>query len=152
LTNLKNQRRLSASLLKCGRNRVRFDPERIDDVSKATTREDVRHLIQGGAIKAKQKQGISSFRKKKIKAQKDKGRRRGPGSKKGGAKTRSSKKREWIKKIRALRSLLKGLRESGAIDSSTYRRYYKRAGAGEFYSKAQLKQHLKSEGVIKNES
>jgi large subunit ribosomal protein L19e len=149
LSNLKNQRRLAASLLKCGKNRVWLDPERLDEISEATTRRDVKRLIQSDAIKANQKKGISSWRRKHAMAQRAKGKRRGAGSKKGGAETRLARKREWITRIRALRSLLKELKEKGAIDSSTYRRYYKRAKSGDFYSKAQLKQHLKSEGFIK---
>ncbi len=42
---LKMQRRIAADLLKCGENRVWIDPERIDDVATAITREDIRRLI-----------------------------------------------------------------------------------------------------------
>jgi large subunit ribosomal protein L19e len=149
LSGLKNQRRLAASLLKCGKNRVWFDPERIDEISEATTRRDVMRLIRSNAIKASQKKGMSSWRRKQVMAQKAKGRRKGAGSKKGGMETRLARKREWVSRVRALRSLLKELKQKGVINSSTYRRYYTRAKSGDFYSKAQLKQHLKAEGFIK---
>jgi large subunit ribosomal protein L19e len=121
----------------------------MDEISEATTRRDIMRLIRSNAIKASQKKGISSWRRKQAMAQKAKGRRRGAGSKKGGVETRLSRKREWISRVRALRSLLRELKEKGVIDSSTYRHYYTRAKSGDFYSKAQLKQHLKSEGFIK---
>ena len=74
---LKNQRRMAAELLDCGANRVWIDPNRIEDVADAITRNDIRILINWGLIKAKQKRGISSGRRKHLAAQKKKGRQRG---------------------------------------------------------------------------
>ena len=45
MTNLSGQRRLAAQILKVGQNRVWIDPERIDDVDGAITREEIRKLI-----------------------------------------------------------------------------------------------------------
>ena len=39
MTGLTSQRRLAAQILKIGQNRVWIDPERIDDVEVAITRE-----------------------------------------------------------------------------------------------------------------
>ena len=63
--NLTTQKRLAASILKVGLNRVWIDPERIEEVSMAITREGVKQLINDGAIKAKPQKGISSYRSKK---------------------------------------------------------------------------------------
>ena len=38
--NLKNQRRIAASLLKCGENRVWIDPNRLEDASDAIRSEE----------------------------------------------------------------------------------------------------------------
>ena len=78
--NLTTQKRLAADILKVGLNRVWIDPERIEEVSRAITRDGVRQLINQGAIKAKPKTGISSYRSKKIAQQKKKGKRKGKGS------------------------------------------------------------------------
>ena len=78
--NLTTQKRLAASILKVGLNRVWIDPERLEEVSMAITREGVKQLINDGAIKAKPQKGISSYRSKKIKEQKAKGKRKGRGS------------------------------------------------------------------------
>ncbi len=60
MTDLRNQRRMAATILKCGENRVWMDPDRTDEVAKSVTRGDIKILINGGAVKSKQVQGISS--------------------------------------------------------------------------------------------
>ena len=45
MTDLSSQRRLAAQILKIGQNRVWIDPERMDDVEGAITREEVRKLF-----------------------------------------------------------------------------------------------------------
>ena len=70
--NLTTQKRLAASILKVGLNRVWMDPERMEEISMAITREGVMQLINDGAIKAKPQKGISSYRSKKIAEQKAK--------------------------------------------------------------------------------
>ena len=75
MTDLRNQQRMAASILKCGENRVWMDSDRTDEIAKAVTRGDIRILISGKAIKSRQIQGISSGRKKFIQKQKGKGRK-----------------------------------------------------------------------------
>ena len=116
LMNLTTQRRLAASILKVGENRVWIDPNEAEEVSRAITRESVKQLIDQGIIKARPKTGISSYRSKKIKAQKAKGRRKGRGSIKGAKKARTPKKQVWMKTIRALRTDLREMRDAGEID------------------------------------
>ncbi|MEM2875660.1 MAG: 50S ribosomal protein L19e, partial [Candidatus Bathyarchaeia archaeon] len=40
--NLRNQRRLATEVLKVGKSRVWFDPERIEDIELAITRDEIR--------------------------------------------------------------------------------------------------------------
>ncbi len=47
---LKAQKRMAAEILKCGENRVYFDPYLIDDIKMAITREDIRNLVKEGII------------------------------------------------------------------------------------------------------
>ena len=149
MTDLRNQRRTASSILKCGENRVWMDPDRADEIAKAVTRRDIMILINGGAIKSKQIKGISSGRKKFNMKQKEKGRRRGHGSRKGAKYARLPKKERWIRTIRPLRSYLKQLRDEKSIDRSIYRKYYKKAKGGEFRSKHHLETHLIADGIIK---
>jgi len=152
MTDLRNQRRMAASLLKCGRSRVWMDHDRLEEIAKAVTKEDIRVLINGKAIKSRQDRGISSGRKKFKVKQKEKGRRRGHGSRKGAKYARLPKKERWIRTIRPIRSYLKTLRDEKQINASTYRKYYMRAKGGEFRSKHHLHTHLISDGILKEEA
>jgi large subunit ribosomal protein L19e len=151
MTDLRNQRRMAAEILKCGVNRVWMDNDRLDEIAKAVTKDDVRILVNGKAIKARAVIGISSGRKKYATKQKEKGRRRGHGSRKGAQKARKPKKEKWIKTIRPIRFHLKTLRAEKKITSSVYRRYYMKAKGGEFRNKHHLETHMLSDGVIKEE-
>jgi len=151
MADLHNQKRLASEILKIGKSRVRIDPDRGEEVAAAVTRADVRKLIAGGVITSVQKTGVSRGRGRKLDMQKKKGRRTGPGSRKGAAGARDPRKDRWVHLIRALRDELRTLRESGAIDASTYRTYYVRAKGGQFRSRAHLKSHMKTEGALPEE-
>ncbi len=151
MTDLRNQRRMAADILKCGVNRVWMDEDRTDEIAKAVTRKDIKILIHGGAITSKQIQGISRGRKKYAANQKAKGRRRGHGSRKGAKYARLPRKERWIRTIRPIRTYLKELREGKKIDAHTYRKYYRKAKGGEFRNKQHLKTHLISDGKLTEE-
>ena len=149
MTDLRNQRRMAASILKCGRNRVWMDSDRTDEIAKAVTRADVKILINGGAIKSKQIQGISRGRKKFNQKQKDKGRRKGHGSRKGAKYARLPRKERWIRTIRPIRTYLRQLRDDKTIEKNVYRKYYRKAKGGEFRSKHHLRTRMTSDGFLK---
>lgn len=52
MSDLASQKRIAAAILKCGVNRVWFDPERQADIEAAISRNDLRELIAEGAIRA----------------------------------------------------------------------------------------------------
>lgn len=145
------QKRLSALLLKCGENRVRFDPERLEDISDAITRGDIRSLINSGAIFKLQKKGTSRFRAKKRTMQRIKGRRRGIGKRQGTKYSKITRKRQWINRIRVLRRALKKLKDEKVIPTNTYRKYYKWAKGGVFTSRANLELHMKMNNDLKKD-
>ena len=138
--------------MKCGNTRVWMDPDRLEEIAKAVTRGDVTLLVNGGAIKSLQKQGISSGRHKYILHQKHKGRRTGQGSRKGPKHARLSKKDRWISTIRPIRTYLRELRTEKKIDAHTYRVYYRKSKGGVFRSKQHLKSHLLADHIIKEEA
>lgn len=146
---LNSQRMIAAKLLKCGESRVWMDPSRAADIADAITAGDVRKLISDGVINARPKKGLSSFRKKKKAAQKKKGRMRGKGSFKGKQGTRLQKKQAWMKTVRAIRSLLRELREKKEIDNKTYRDIYMKAKSGYFRSRAHVMIHIERGGLLK---
>jgi large subunit ribosomal protein L19e len=142
MTDLSNQKRIAASLLKCGVHRVWFDPERSTDIQNAISREDVRGLIGEGAIKAEQIRGVSRGRARAKMAKRSYGHCKGPGRRKGATGARNSGKDRWMQKIRAIRKSLKELRENGGVDSHMYRLLYRKAAGGQFRSVAHLKAQL----------
>ena len=147
--NLTPQKRMAAEILKCGENRIYFDPYLIEDISLAITREDVRNLIKQGVIQKKYKTGISKRRKNVRHEKKKKGRGRGLGKRKGKKHARNPKKRAWIKRIRPQRRELKKLRDRKLITAAIYRKLYKNAKGGMFASVAQLNRYIKEKELIR---
>lgn len=146
---LKNQRRLAASVLGVGANRVWIDPARISDAETAITRQDVRRLIGSGVIQARPVKGVSRGRARVLHRKRLEGRRRGIGSREGSKHARLPKKEIWMSTIRAVRTRLKALRESKVITNVSYRRLYKLSKGGVFKSKASLNQYIKSAGMLR---
>ncbi len=142
MTDITSQRRIAASLLKCGVNRVWFNPERISDIKNAISREDVRGLIGEGVIDDRQKVGVSRGRARARIAKRSYGHCKGPGRRKGAAGARNPSKRAWIQKIRAIRKTLVELRADGTLDPHSYRLLYRRAAGGQFRNVAHLKAHV----------
>lgn len=147
------QRRLAASIMGIGRNRVWIstDPKEQENILDAITREQVRGLIARNVIQKRPEIGVSRSRARIRAAQRVKGRRRGHGTRKGGKDVRTPQKRRWIGVIRAVRRRLRELRAQGRIDPRAYRRFYRQAKGGMFKSKAHLEQQLRAAGVVKEE-
>ena len=143
------QRRMAMELLKCGKARVWIDPKQIDEVSEAVTKKDIRRLISYRVIQVHPRRGVSRGRARARTVKKLKGRRRGPGSRKGAKYARTPRKRGWILKIRPIREELRRLREEGKLDQATYRAYYKKARGGMFHSRNHLLSQLQASGIIK---
>jgi large subunit ribosomal protein L19e len=140
---LKTARRLAASILKVGEGRVWLDPEDAEAIASAVTRDDVRRLIKAGAIQARPIRGVSRFRARRNRIKRMKGRRRGPGTRKGSMGARLARKKRWMATIRAIRRRLRELKEMGEIDTRGYRKLYRMAKGGAFRSKAHLEAVVK---------
>jgi len=138
------QRRLAADLLKCGIHRVKFDPERLEEIAEAITREDVRRLIEDGAIYKEQEKGVSRVRVRMRRRKK-----RGPGSRKGAKYSRISRKELWMMRVRAQRRRLRELRDRKLITRAVYRRIYRMVKAGAFKSVASMMEYLEQNKLIR---
>ena len=146
---LESQRRLAAELLKIGKGRVWINPDRIEDVEAAITREEIRRLIHEEIIQPLPKKGVSRVRARVLHEKKKKGLRRGPGRKSGTTHARISKKQRWMRRIRALRRELRELKTSRAITENVYRRLYNMAGSGVFESTADLKRYIETHSLAR---
>ncbi len=144
---LKSQRRLAAEILKVGETRVWIDPERIDYVETAITREEVRKLIHEKVVKSLPEKGVSRARARILAAKRKKGLRRGPGGKSGPARSKISKKQAWMNRIRPLRRRMRELKVSRAITVSTYRKLYDMSESGVFESKADLERYIRTHNM-----
>ena len=142
MSDLASQRRIAAAVLGCGVNRVWINPEKLSEVQSAMSREDIRNLIEEGAISSHQKKGISCGRARARIAKRAYGHCKGPGRRSGAKGARTPSKTQWIKKIRAQRKELRAQRDAGSITRSEYRRLYRRAAGGQFRNVAHLKAQI----------
>lgn len=137
-----SQKRMAAEILKVGVNRIRVDQDGMEEVSKAITREDIRDQIGSGAIFAKPIKGVSRGRIRRRKDQIKKGRHKGHGGRSGRKNARAPRKREWIRKIRAIRDELRKIKEDGGINKKVYRKLYLQAKGNLFHSRRHLREHV----------
>lgn len=153
MVDVTNQRRMAASILGCGLNRVYMPPdkEKLQEISEATTRAAVRSLIVRRYIRKRPARGVSRGRARAVHAQRRKGRRRGMGSRRGKASARTNEKTRWITNIRSMRRSLRNLRLTGKIDSAQYRTYYRMAKGGQFHSRSHLLQQMEARGDLKGQ-
>ena len=147
---LDTQKRISASILKCSIKRVKFDPERLEEIKESMTKQDLKSLITNKAITIKPIKGTSKVRARKIKIQKGKGRRKGMGSRKGKKTARYPKKLKWMNKIRVQRKFIKKLKENKVITQKLYRDLRSKSKGGFFRSKRHIKIYLNKQKT-KNE-
>lgn len=136
--NLKSQKRMAAEVMNIGENKVWIDATMGKEVSEAITKNDIRRLVNLGAIKAKPTVGTHGHAAMINRMQKKKGRRSGPGNRKGTKNARNNNKEQWMVKIRALRAELKRLKEGKKLSTSEYQKFYNMAGAGAFRDKSHL--------------
>ncbi len=138
---LRGQRRLAASLLGAGTSRVWIDPEEIDKVQSAITREEITTLINEGVIRRMPKTGVSRGR---VRARS--GRRRKEGSRKGG---RKPGKDMWVKRIRAVRRRLRLLRDRRQLAPDSYRVLWGMAKGGAFRSSSHVDEYVKAHQLLR---
>ena len=150
MVTIKSSRRLAASILKCGKNRVWIDPEEAKNVKTASTRNNIKSYIRSGIIQKKNVSVHSRFRANKRLEEKRKGRHMGIGKRRGTKNARMPEKIMWIRKQRTLRRLLKKYRSMEKIDSTLYKELYLLAKGNMFKNKKVLIEEVikrKQEGI-----
>ena len=85
MTMLKLQKRLAASVLKCGKRKVWLDPAEIATIGKANSRQNIRKLMKDNLIIKKPPAMRSRARLLEYNSAKAKGRHTGTGKRKGSA-------------------------------------------------------------------
>ena len=140
------QKRLAASILKVGQNKVWFDQFRLKDIREAITKEDIRELVKEKVIKKKPVIGVKRRAGKLRQKRKRKGLGRGAGRKK---KIIRKRKKEYINKIRKLRSYIFELKVQGIINANESRKLNRLSKAGMLKSKKDIGEKIKEKIKIK---
>ena len=142
VVNLKKKRLLVARMLNVGANRVRFEPDKLDDIADSITREDIRSLIKNGVIWTAKSKGTSrAGTKAKLHVKKKRG--TGAGSKKGKKGARIGKKESYVKKIRTMRYHLKILKSRNDINRDIFWSLYKKVNGGQIRSLSHLRENIR---------
>jgi large subunit ribosomal protein L19e len=142
---LRKQRRLAASILKCGRTRVWMDNKELSEIGVASSRTHIRKLIKDGYLMKRNVVVHSRFRTLRKLAEKRKGRHSGTGKRRGCKDARMPQKILWIRRQRILRRLLRKYRKQGKIDKTLYHKFYLLAKGNQFKNKKVLIEGIQKE-------
>src|ERR1700755_1257248 len=95
--NLRTQKRLAASVTGCGKRKIWLDPNEVNEISNANSRQTIRKLVSDGLIIRKPVTMHSRARARELAAARRIGRHRGFGKRKGTADARMPRYVGWNK-------------------------------------------------------
>ena len=126
---LEKKKSLVARTLGVGKGRIKFNEGRLSEFKEAITKQDIKDLLEAGAISIKEKKGRRKIEKRKS--------RRRAGSIR---KKPKRSKREYIIITRKLRAYLKSLKGKGKISAEDFKETRKQIRARSFKSLSHMKE------------
>lgn len=129
--NLANKKELASRTLGVGKERIIFLESKREEIKQALTKQDIKDLVQIGAIIIKEPKGRKTIVKRKN--------RRGPGKIKKKVNTR---KRDYVLITRKLRKYLNAVSQTLGITKQEKKEIRKKIRNKQFKSKANFKDFL----------
>ena len=129
--NLAKKKSLAAKSLEVGKGRISFVKERLEEIKEALTKQDIKDLHKGGAIKIKEIKGRQKVVKRK-------------GSRSAGKvrKNVNVRKKNYVIMVRKQRGYLKNLKDREEISKDDFKEIRKKIRNKKFKSKAHLREHV----------
>ena len=146
--NLRTQKRLAASVAGCGKRKIWLDPNEVNEISNANSRQTIRKLVSDGLIIRKPVTMHSRSRARELTAARRLGRHRGFGKRKGTADARMPSQVVWMRRLRVLRRLLVKYRAAGKIDKHLYHELYHLSKGNTFKHKRALVEHVRISTLV----
>ena len=131
MTNLASRRALAAKTFGVGKRKIFFEESRIEEIKEAITKQDMRDLLEDGAIAIREISGRKQKPQRRT--------RKGPGKIK---MTVRDRKGNYMILTRKFRRYIKEIKNQGKMDNEKYQELRKKIKTKMFKDKAHLKEHI----------